>query len=478
MKPLKIFGIIIMIFLMFQTGTAAFAQKVPKDDSITVWIDTAMQEDPRINISDLKINTLDGIVTLSGSVSTLAEKEYAIREAKKIAGVQGVLDEITIKPVERSNWDIEQEIQRLVKADAYLANSAIEFQVNNGIVTLSGHAASYAEIREAELLAGEVRGVLSVVNEVTLKFEKQNDTDLKNMIMDKINRDVYLVDLPIKVDVKKGIATLTGSVGTLYQKERAASDAFNILGVADVNNELTVNVSEWQGVRYKQKFVSDDDLLKSVMNEIFQDRRIIPLGIAVDAHKGKVILSGSVPSYYEKLLAERDAKNVIGVVKVQNDLKVNEEPRTDISIKDDILFNITVLSNLKDQNIHVSVKNGLVTLTGTVDEIWQRELARSEAARVRGITEINNLIEVNGEPELTESSIVDKIKSRLASNWDTRFIADQISIKFKKGKVTLSGEVYSWLEREQAESIVLNTAGVKSVQNLLTVNVVNYPLDL
>ena len=79
------------------TGTSVWAAGSSSSDSdISTWVREALKLDPRIDSMQVGIETEQGIVTLSGVVTSLAEKSYAVAEAKKISGVRGVVDDVLV----------------------------------------------------------------------------------------------------------------------------------------------------------------------------------------------------------------------------------------------------------------------------------------------------------------------------------------------------------------------------------------------
>ena len=78
-----------------------------------------------------------------------------------------------------------------------------------------------------EVLAGEVRGVKGINNDLTVKYSSDRpDKEIANDVIATIARDVYLTDLPITATVKDGTVTLTGSVGNWFEKDRATDQAY------------------------------------------------------------------------------------------------------------------------------------------------------------------------------------------------------------------------------------------------------------
>ena len=102
-----------------------------------------------------------------------------------------------------------------------------------------------------------------------------------------------------------------------------------------------------------------------------QDGRLVANEIGIRTSLGEVTLDGSVYSDYEKGIAEQDAKNVVGVAWVKNNLFVRADQREDWAIADDVHFNLNTDAVTEGFGLGTSVTNGTVTLTGTVHSWYQ-----------------------------------------------------------------------------------------------------------
>ena len=191
------------------------------DDDINYNVKDALRVDPRVNAAEIIATTANGIVTLSGSVDNLGAKTYAVREAKKINGVLGVIDKLTVTPSLRWDTDISNAVRRRILNSAVIKSQGIVVMCKDGVVTLSGTVGSYSEEQQAGLLASEVRGVKEVKNNIVTKWSStRDDFEIKNDAVAAIGRDAYLVGMPITITVHDGIVSLSGSVGNAYEKER------------------------------------------------------------------------------------------------------------------------------------------------------------------------------------------------------------------------------------------------------------------
>src|ERR1700694_4558263 len=138
---------------------------------------------------------------------------------------------------------------------------------------------------------------------------------------------------------------------------------------------------------------SDVALREDVMFELKYDPKITSPDIAVAVKDGVVTLSGYARSYWEKDAAEKAAKRVYGVRAVANDIDVKLMfSRTDPEIARDIVRELESHVSIPADRIKASVKNGWVTLEGTVDWQYQKTLAESSVKGLRGVVGGNNNI--------------------------------------------------------------------------------------
>jgi osmotically-inducible protein OsmY len=144
----------------------------------------------------------------------------------------------------------------------------------------------------------------------------------------------------------------------------------------------------------------------------------------------------------------------------------------------DVLAELSWDARVAPTEVGVSVKNGVVTLTGVVDSYTKRWAAEEAAHRVRGVRAVADDIEVRlpSSDQRTDSDIAAASLQEIA--WDVFLPADQITVTVSKGWVTLRGEVEWQFQRQAAERHVRNLKGVTGVTNLITVTPRVRPSDL
>lgn len=145
------------------------------------------------------------------------------------------------------------------------------------------------------------------------------------------------------------------------------------------------------------------------------------------------------------------------------------EIRNDVDIQQDVLAELKWEAQLQPNEIGVTVKDGVVTLTGYVDSYLKKWAAEDAAHRVRGVTAVANDIEVR-LPSTSERTDADIAAAAVrALEWDAFLDVDNIQVTVSKGWVTLQGEVEWQYQKEDAERVVRRLTGVKGVTNAITV---------
>src|SRR6267154_1433240 len=129
---------------------------------------------------------------------------------------------------------------------------------------------------------------------------------------------------------------------------------------------------------------NDDYIRDDVLFELKWDPKITSPDIGVAVKDGVVTLSGFVSSYWEKDAAEKAAKRVYGVRGVANDIEVKlPSARTDPEIARDAVHELESHISIPGDQIKVAVKNGWLTLEGTVDWQFQKALAESAVKKLK-----------------------------------------------------------------------------------------------
>lgn len=123
------------------------------------------------------------------------------------------------------------------------------------------------------------------------------------------------------------------------------------------------------------------------------------------------------------------------------------------------------LDHKRFNDVHATVKNGVVTLTGSVDVFSQKEDADRRAHHVDNVASVRNMIEVSSTTKLGDTELRDKLAEKLAYDrvgyGTTAYNAFTIGVR--NGVVTLGGVAYGPMDKDSALSLVSNYPGVRDV---------------
>jgi osmotically-inducible protein OsmY len=141
--------------------------------------------------------------------------------------------------------------------------------------------------------------------------------------------------------------------------------------------------------------------------------------------------------------------------------------RTDQEIQKDVLAELKWDAQVQPNEIGVSVKDGVVTLTGWVDSYLKKWSAEDAAHKVTGVKAVANDIEIKLATERTDPDIAAAVVHSL--EWDAFVPSDKVHVTVSKGWVTLKGDVEWQYQKQDAERVVQRLSGVKGVTNLISV---------
>jgi osmotically-inducible protein OsmY len=151
---------------------------------------------------------------------------------------------------------------------------------------------------------------------------------------------------------------------------------------------------------------------------------------------------------------------------------------TDSDIQKDLIAELNAEPNLRNDDIAVGVRDGVVTLAGRVDSYADKWRAERVVSKIKGVKAVVNELEVR-LPSGSQRS--DQEIARAAVNalqWNVLVPHDRIQVVVQDGWITLRGEVDWYYQKEEAERTVRNITGIKGVSNLITVAAVPTPSDV
>jgi osmotically-inducible protein OsmY len=198
--------------------------------------------EPSVDGSRIAVAVADGIVTLSGSVPNFFEKWRAEGAVKRVSGVQGVAEELTVSlfsGMEQSETEIASAAVRALEWDSVIPQGRVEVNVENGWITLTGKLEWQYQSQRAFDAVAHLRGVKGVTNLIAVT-PIVSPTDVRAKIVAALERSAELDAARVHIDVSAGSVTLRGKLSTWGERDAATRAAWNAKGVTGVTNEIIV----------------------------------------------------------------------------------------------------------------------------------------------------------------------------------------------------------------------------------------------
>jgi osmotically-inducible protein OsmY len=461
-------------------------------------VDDALMRDPATPADKIVVSATDGVIILSGTLDNILARDRAGAIAETVKGVRGIVNKIEVSAPSRSDGAIEEDVRSALRRGSATESWEITPSVKNGIVSLAGTVDSWQERELAARVAKGIIGVRGIDNRLKVEYASvRSDVELEKEIEKALRWDTWVDDALIEVSVADGDVRLTGTVGSLAEKSRAKTTAL-VSGVRSIDSS-GLEVKWWardERLR-KGKYVErpEAEIEAAVRDTLRYDPRVRFSDVTVAVDRGVATLRGTVDHLDAKRAAGRDARNVVGVWAVKNQLKVRlKAPPSDSRVKDNVEAALRRDPYVEPYEINVVVDGGQVYLYGEVDTNFERAQADEAVSRQRGVTRVHNFLLVRypdiptydpyaldiagAEPEpyggatdraakKSDWEIERDIETELF--WSPFVDGDQVSVDVNDGVASLSGAVETWSERRSAEENA-REAGAVAVKNDLRVS--------
>ena len=209
------------------------------------------------------------------------------------------------------------------------------------------------------------------------------DLRLRELVLLQLEWDSQVDAATIGVAARNGVVTLSGSIDSYAGKLAAERAAKRARGVRAVANTLQVTL------RHPR---SDTDIANDAARAL-ETHLIVPPTVQVVVRNAHVVLTGTVRSLFQRVVAEKALRYVKGIKSLVNRVIVVPVPTAD-DIRPRIVRALHEDADIDAHSLSVVVSGNTVTLTGTVRSWHERESAERAAMHAPGITHVENLIAV------------------------------------------------------------------------------------
>jgi len=211
------------------------------DEALWQDVEQALRWERTIDAGQIRVHAHDGVVTLTGTVPNLLQKQMIEKALQSIAGCRALVMELSLPPASAfidSDESLAARILETLSRMPGLPVARVRVETERGCVTLTGSVDTEAQRREVALAIGNMEGVVGVSNRLTIRDPSAADVIAQiSLTLDKrLKQEIG----NISVETRDGIVTLSGTVGSLDEKHAACLAASQVKGVREVIDRLGV----------------------------------------------------------------------------------------------------------------------------------------------------------------------------------------------------------------------------------------------
>jgi osmotically-inducible protein OsmY len=213
------------------------------DSEIKRDVEDEIRWNPDIDATDIAVTVKSAVVTLTGFVHSYSDKLQAEADAKRVAGVAGVANDIEVRLPSsdvRPDPEIARDVVTELRVQLPLSADKIKAVVKGGWVTLEGEVEWHYQRERAERAVRHVKGVLGVSDLINLK-PSVSPADIKRKIEEAFKRNAEIDANRIQVKSSDGEVVLEGTVRSWAERQEAERVAWAAPGVKKVEDHIRIS---------------------------------------------------------------------------------------------------------------------------------------------------------------------------------------------------------------------------------------------
>jgi osmotically-inducible protein OsmY len=200
--------------------------------------------DSRVTASEIGVQVDGGVVALTGTLASWAERVAAQEAAHRVAGVQDVVNDIIVKlpgTHHKTDTELAHAVRTTLQWDVLVPEQHIQSTVTHGVVTLTGQVDFGSQREDAESAVRNLAGVRQVLNDIRVKPARVvNPEDVRTAIEQALARRTAREANRINLEIDEGRVKLTGFVHSWAERRAALGAAKSTPGVLGVVDNLRI----------------------------------------------------------------------------------------------------------------------------------------------------------------------------------------------------------------------------------------------